>query len=149
MANTDRKEVCRLLELPPGIPILTGSYGIRHHLKGEKLMPAYLRHNDFDLWFVAKGEATWEIRNGERFTLRKDHFFLLPPFLQVIRHPVKSDVTLWFCHFNFQDIPTRSFLSVRKDCLELGRKVFIPWTFFKKGGARGLACVPRFFWRLI
>ena len=121
----------RLLEFPSGVPYLSGHYGIDVREKGYYEIP--LMHNDWDLWFVDEGKVTWEFQDGSPLTLEKNHFYLFPPYVSVARKPLTARFKLWFCHFDFQEIPACAFYSFRKDCLELERKIFIPMSFTKAG----------------
>jgi AraC-like DNA-binding protein len=118
------------LELPVGIPSLTGHFGIARHAKGSQ--PALLLNHDWDLLFVEQGKAEWKFTNRPVVETKAGDFLLLPPFTPAVPKTLQSGLRLWFCHFDFKPLPRRIFPSVRWDCLERGRTIWIPQIFTKQ-----------------
>jgi len=124
------KEHCQyFVELPKGIPVLTGHFGsVVHKPSRERHLHSF---HEWDLLFVEKGQAAFQLRNKKLISVPEGHFFLLPPLIPVWLQCSKP-LRLSFCHFSFNPIPDDVFSSVRSDCLEIGRRVLIPWTFSKR-----------------
>lgn len=123
-----------IVPFPSGIPFLSGSYGISVHERGRGFKP--LVSADWDLWFVAGGEAHWHFAGGESLRLKTNRFYLLPPGLAIQRGPVRSRLILWFCHFAFTPIPAKFFVSLRPDYMEFEEPKYIPFTFSKEEAPR-------------
>ena len=79
-----------LFRFSPGIPTYTGRQGRYVWQPGKK--PQLLLHNDWDVFWVQQGEATWELRDGRKYSAGVDEFAILPPFVPSIRG--SSDVVL-------------------------------------------------------
>ena len=116
------------LELSKGIPMLTGHFGTAFH-KPSKTRHVFFFH-DWDILFLEKGEALLQLKNREPFRFSEGHFLLLPPSVPLWYQCLKP-VSLNFCHISFTPIPEYVFPSVRNDCLEIGKKVLVPWIISK------------------
>lgn len=123
-----RKRSQYVVELPQGIPVLAGHFGSIAHKAGKERYLLFF--HEWDFLFVEKGRVVFQLRNQGTITLSEGHFLLLPPSIPVWFHCPKPS-RLGFCHISFESIPDKVFPSVRKDCLEIGRRVLMPWTFSK------------------
>ena len=123
------------LEIPKGIPTLTGPYGRATYPKGYTSL--VLLHNDWDLLFAAKGKVVWKLKSGERLVTPEGWFWLKPPSVPVVLESPSSAMEHWFCHFEFRPVPDRVFPSVQRDCLDREQKIFVP-AIFSKAEAPGV-----------
>ena len=118
------------IELPVGIPTLTGHFGVAEFAKGSQ--PRLLLNHDWDLIFVEQGKVECRFVNRPVVETNAGDFLLLPPFTPVALKTFQSGCRHWFCHFEFNPISHRVFPSVRWDCLERGRAIRIPQVFSKQ-----------------
>lgn len=123
-----------LTVIPNGIPYLAGIHGVSCQKKGH-IAPLWLVSN-WDLWFVASGELTMKLQNGEFLKVKKEHFLLLPPLTKVEHLPLRLNLSLWFCHFDFRPVPQGVFPVVQRDCWTRTRDLVAPMVFSKQAAPR-------------
>lgn len=118
------------VELPSGVPVLSGSVGVVIH--ETNIQPILLYCPDWDLLFTQKGSAIFKLRNQQLLHVPEGYFLLLPPNTTMWVQPPRKKLLLGLLHFSFYPIPNLVWPSFRHDCLEIGRKVILPWIFSKK-----------------
>jgi AraC-like DNA-binding protein len=119
-----------LAVFPSGIPVVTGHFGTATH--APEVRPRQHFSTDWDLLFIKKGGAAFQLKSNRVLKVPVDHFFLLPPYTPAWLQPHRSVLRQCFLHFSFYPTPPGVFSSVQNDCLVAGRKIFIPCVFSKK-----------------
>jgi AraC-like DNA-binding protein len=97
--------------LPPGIP----TYSLRHgfYCHPADAEPVASLHDDWDLFWVVRGEATWRHSNGRSTVVGSDEFFLQPPFVATTLHESRPQLEVHYCHFSFRSAPARGTAEVK------------------------------------
>ncbi|MBA2482459.1 MAG: helix-turn-helix transcriptional regulator [Planctomycetes bacterium] len=115
-----------LAPLSFGIP----TYSMRH---GRVPWPAdqksFMLYNDWDIFWVQRGEITVDLRDGRTLVAGPDEFAVLPPFVPAIVRTSKPGVMLCFCHFTFRMASTHLPPAQEAGFLGPGPEALLPLEF--------------------
>jgi AraC-like DNA-binding protein len=116
-----------LMPMPRGIPTYSSRHGA--YVCRPGLLPVFQIHNDWDLFWITQGEATWELKDGRKLVAGKDQFALLPPFVAAMIDETKAQLKFYYCHFNFRLAPTHLMEAAKRNIDGPGEDVLLPLTF--------------------
>ncbi|HYF51477.1 MAG TPA: AraC family transcriptional regulator [Planctomycetota bacterium] len=116
-----------LIRFSPGIPTFTSRIGRYIWQPGTK--PVLLLFNDWDIFWVRQGEATWEFRDGRKMIAGPDEFALLPPFVPAMISESKAQLVFWYNHFGMRVPPSFLPKNLSYDFNGPGRELAVPLTF--------------------
>ncbi|MCW8132612.1 MAG: helix-turn-helix transcriptional regulator [Planctomycetota bacterium] len=119
-----------LVPLPEGRPVYAGRLG--RYVAAPGRLPVTVLHNDWDIFWVRRGQGVWELLNGERLTAGPDEFAILPPFTTAVTHEGRAPLDFWHCHFDFQPVQGRMIEPHRADSLGPGRRATVPLVFTRR-----------------
>ncbi len=129
-----------MVELPAGIPTYSSPHALFHWPAGR---PVSLHlYNDFDLWWIRKGEALLKFRTGEEICAGRDEFLLVPPLVPFWASVRKSPLVFNFCHFAFRPVTQRLTPELRSDFQFSEQSVRVP-AHFTRLKAPGVAAAYR------
>jgi len=116
-----------LIRFSSGIPAFTSRMGRYVWQPGTK--PVLLLFNDWDIFWVRQGEATWEFRDGRKLVAAVDEFALLPPFVPAMISETQAQLIFWYNHFGFRVAPSFLPKELDYDLNGPGRELTVPLTF--------------------
>lgn len=119
-----------VIPLPTGIPTFSQRFG--HYVWKPGTAPVLLLHNDFDIFWVTQGQATWELRDGSSLIAGADQFAILPPYVASMIRESKPTLNFWYCHFSFRLVAPRLASNFKEDCLGPGEQALVPLTFSRR-----------------
>lgn len=119
-----------LVPLPEGLPTYVGRYGLYSARPGS--LPVVVLHNDWDIFWVRRGQGIWELKDGERLVAGPGEFALLPPFTPATTIEGRATLEFHHCHFDFRPVYGRISEEHRADSAGPGRRALVPLTFTSK-----------------
>jgi AraC-like DNA-binding protein len=119
-----------VIPMPAGIPTFSQRFG--HYIWKPGTAPVLLLHNDFDIFWVTRGQATWELRDGSALVASKDQFAILPPYVASMIHESRPTLNFWYCHFSFRLVAPRLTPELKSDCIGPGAQALVPLTFTRR-----------------
>jgi AraC-like DNA-binding protein len=113
--------------LTHGIP----TYSMRHGCVPwpDRQKPSFMLYNDWDIFWIRRGEVTATLRDGRALVAGPDEFLVLPPFVPAVLRGTKPGVILGFCHFTFRMAPTALPPSQQAGFIGPGSTALLPLEF--------------------
>ena len=133
-----------LVRFPEGIPAYSSRHGRYVWEPGKK--PVTLLHNDWDMFWVKRGAASWDFRDGKRLAAGRDQLALLPPFVPALLSETRPQLVFLYFHFNFRMLLSQIAGDQKPDFFGPGVEIPLPLTFSAKeapGVARAYAAIGR------
>ncbi|MBA3709555.1 MAG: helix-turn-helix transcriptional regulator [Planctomycetes bacterium] len=116
-----------LVPLTAGVPFYSLRHGTSTWTPGQR--PSFMLYDDWDLFWVQRGEVTLDLKRGRRLVTGVDEFAMLPPFTPGVLSASKPGVVLAFCHFSFRIPPTMTTEPRHQDLNGPGAEALLPLHF--------------------
>jgi AraC-like DNA-binding protein len=114
--------------LPAGIPTFSFRQGLHVWQRGDK--PVALLFDDWDIFWVQEGTASWTLQDGSRLVAGPDEFALLPPWVIGLVREAKAPLKFRYCHFRFRlGPPDISVLSESGLAQSMRKTTMVPMSF--------------------
>jgi AraC-like DNA-binding protein len=99
--------------LPHGVP----TYSLRHgrYLWKPGTKPVPQLFTDWDVFWIRRGAALWELKDGRRLIGRTNELVVMPPYVPALLSELEPTLEFWYCHFAFRLPPQRISVGLRQD----------------------------------